>query len=380
MFQTSGLIAGIAKWSCALRIPTVRPLRPRMSTTGKSTRDRPTQRSCTACSSSPTKSGITTPAPTTKSTVSAPRTVKINRNSVDASRNASRRRPCSSSSVKTGTKAALRAASAKRLRTTFGTWKASVKAEKPALVPKKLDATISRTSPAIREKPVAMEKTTVLRAMARAGAGEGARAGPGGAASVLDTAARCYGPVPSDRPNPQTGIRRGQAHPSRYTPPSRHGQHPLAEEAHPARRARTAREPPLHVDREDLLPAAAGGAGERRPADRAGRAPAAGPDDRQGRQARRPAPQHGRAQEVPRRPSPARRRRGVARARRRGRRSGRSDPADRANRHRVLVELTLAAGGELELGQRLQRPAERGGLRGARLLDPTLGEPPAQLE
>jgi hypothetical protein len=41
-----------------------------------------------------------------------------------------------SSSVKTGTKAALSAESAKRLRTTFGTWKASVKAENAPLVAK----------------------------------------------------------------------------------------------------------------------------------------------------------------------------------------------------------------------------------------------------
>ena len=45
---------------------------------------------------------------------------------------ASRRLPCSSSSVKTGTNAALSAASANRLRTRFGTWKAIVNAENGA--------------------------------------------------------------------------------------------------------------------------------------------------------------------------------------------------------------------------------------------------------
>ena len=51
-------------------------------------------------------------------------------NSVEASRSASRLRcPARSSSVKTGTNAALSAASANRLRTRFGTWKAIVNAD-----------------------------------------------------------------------------------------------------------------------------------------------------------------------------------------------------------------------------------------------------------
>ena len=57
-------------------------------------------------------------------------TVRIRKNSVEASLNASLRFPCSSSSVKTGTKAALRAASANSERRTFGTWKAIVNALK----------------------------------------------------------------------------------------------------------------------------------------------------------------------------------------------------------------------------------------------------------
>ena len=56
--------------------------------------------------------------------------------SVLARRKASRRRPCSSSSVKTGTKAAEMAASANSERTRLGTWKAMVKAEKEPRVPK----------------------------------------------------------------------------------------------------------------------------------------------------------------------------------------------------------------------------------------------------
>jgi hypothetical protein len=93
-------------------------------------------RSSNGASWSPMKSGITTPAPTTNSTVIAPRTVTISSSSAEARRKASRRLPWTSSSVKTGTKAALSAESANRLRTTFGTWKASVKAENAPLVAK----------------------------------------------------------------------------------------------------------------------------------------------------------------------------------------------------------------------------------------------------
>jgi hypothetical protein len=52
----------------------------------------------------------------------------MRKNRVEARRKASLRRPCSSISVKTGTNAALSAASAKSERTTFGTWKAIVNA------------------------------------------------------------------------------------------------------------------------------------------------------------------------------------------------------------------------------------------------------------
>ena len=53
-----------------------------------------------------------------------------------ARRNASRRFCCSSCSVNTGTNAAWIAASANRLRTRFGTWKAIVNADIAALTPK----------------------------------------------------------------------------------------------------------------------------------------------------------------------------------------------------------------------------------------------------
>ncbi len=66
-------------------------------------------------------SGMITPAPTMKTPVSAPNTISSSQNSVEASLNASRRRPCWSSSVKTGTNAADNAAWANRLLTKFGT-------------------------------------------------------------------------------------------------------------------------------------------------------------------------------------------------------------------------------------------------------------------
>ncbi len=71
-----------------------------------------------------------------KTTVIAVSTVRISPNSAPASWNASLRRFVSSSSVKTGTKAALSAESANRLRIRFGTWNASVKADIGPLVPK----------------------------------------------------------------------------------------------------------------------------------------------------------------------------------------------------------------------------------------------------
>ena len=57
-------------------------------------------------------------------------------NSVEASRKASRRRPCWSRSVKTGTNAADSAACANRFATRFGTRFASVNAEAGPPVPK----------------------------------------------------------------------------------------------------------------------------------------------------------------------------------------------------------------------------------------------------
>ena len=62
-----------------------------------------------------------TPAARMKTAVIAPSAISMIQNSVEASRNASRLRPCWSSSVKTGTNAADSAALANRLLTRFGT-------------------------------------------------------------------------------------------------------------------------------------------------------------------------------------------------------------------------------------------------------------------
>ena len=84
----------------------------------------------------PVSGGITHGAIRMKTTVTAPSTTRISPNSAPASSNASLRLRCSSSSVKTGTNAALSAESATSARTRFGTWNAIVKAENGPEVPK----------------------------------------------------------------------------------------------------------------------------------------------------------------------------------------------------------------------------------------------------
>ena len=81
-------------------------------------------------------SGITTPAARMKNRLRKPSAAMMIISSVPASWKASRFLPFSSSSVKTGTNAALIAASANRPRTRFGTWKAIVNADAGPLVPK----------------------------------------------------------------------------------------------------------------------------------------------------------------------------------------------------------------------------------------------------
>src|SRR3954447_10742995 len=289
-FHTSGAIAGMAKCSYALRIPTTSPLRPRITTIGNSTRLRPIVSWSSSCvNASPVNSGITTPAARMKNAVIAPRIPRINTKSVLASWNASRLRSFSSSSVNTGTNAALSAASANSDRTRFGTWKAIVNAENAPEVPKYDDATISRTSPAMRDRPVAAEKIAVLRAMPRpagrevgGGCSGSSPEGPGAVGSTL-AGALSYGPP--------------RATPGAF---ARHGQHRLPEEADPPRPARAAGEPPLHVDDQDVLPPPGGRGRRRRRHQGRRRSPRPHRADRQGGQDGRPASQQRRAQEEPR--------------------------------------------------------------------------------
>ncbi len=81
-------------------------------------------------------SGMIELAKTMNSAVIAPSAARMISSSVEARRAASRLRPCSICSMKTGTNAADSAASANRLRTRLGTWKAIVNAENGPVVPK----------------------------------------------------------------------------------------------------------------------------------------------------------------------------------------------------------------------------------------------------
>ena len=117
----------------------------------------------------PVNSGMITPANTIPSAVNAPRTIRMIQNSVEASLNASRFRPCCSRSVNTGTNAADSAACANRFDIRFGIWDAIVNAEALTVVPKKLAATISRARPATREIAVANAKIAVLTLSRRRG-------------------------------------------------------------------------------------------------------------------------------------------------------------------------------------------------------------------
>ncbi len=98
--------------------------------------ERATVRSTSSPSYPGTSSGMITGASRIKAAVSAPRTSSTKNISVEARRKASRRSPRSSCSVKTGTKAAWMAASAKRLRIRFGAAKATVNADMAPETPK----------------------------------------------------------------------------------------------------------------------------------------------------------------------------------------------------------------------------------------------------
>ncbi len=80
--------------------------------------------------------GMIRPAKTMKKAVIAPSTMVTSSSMVEAMRKASLNLPCSICSVKIGTKAGCRAASAKSARIRFGTWKATVKADIGPEMPK----------------------------------------------------------------------------------------------------------------------------------------------------------------------------------------------------------------------------------------------------
>ena len=117
-------------------MPTTRPEIPSRIRIGKSTRESETVRSSVAPSKPGANTGTMTGARRMNSAVIRPRTSVTRKMSSDASRNASRRSPCSSFSVNTGTNAAWIAASANRLRTVFGIRKAIVNADICGLIPK----------------------------------------------------------------------------------------------------------------------------------------------------------------------------------------------------------------------------------------------------
>src|SRR5262249_55800507 len=127
----------------------------------------------------PVNSGTTRSATPSHSRVSAPSTIRISQNSVEATRNASRLRPLVSSSVNTGTNAADSGACENRLLNRLGTWEASVNADAAALVAKNAAWATSRPRPATREIAVANAKMAVLTAMRRWG-GSGGRGGTDG--------------------------------------------------------------------------------------------------------------------------------------------------------------------------------------------------------
>src|SRR5579871_553937 len=235
---------------------------PSRSTTGKSTCESPVVSASAPPSLVPTKIGITVPAARMKIAVIAPSAISMIQKTVDASRNASRLRPSCSSSLKTGTKAADSAAFANRLATRFGTWNASVNAEYAFVAPKKLAASTSRASPAIRENPVATEKIAVFRATWPCAGG-------------ASRPARTVGAVKAAIVRPRAA--RAAASPC-------HGQHRLPEEADRARRARTPRKPPLHVCDQDVLPPPRGRRRRGRRGQGRERAPHARLADRQGDQ------------------------------------------------------------------------------------------------
>ena len=152
------------------------------------------------------------------------------------------------------------AACENRLENRFGICEAIVNAEIAPLVPKKLACTTSRAEPGDarqrrrQREDGGVEPADDVRRLAAAGRR------PGGGWADPTRSVCC-------RSDHERAIVRAVAAVDAAAF-SRHGQHPLTEEADPARGARAAREPPLHVHDQDLLPPARGrrrrGPGRRR--------------------------------------------------------------------------------------------------------------------
>src|SRR5215218_8208382 len=234
-----------------------------------------------------------------KSAVRAVSPSSISHSMVDATRHARARSPRSSSSLNTGTNAAESAASATRARKKFGIWNATVNALIPSpCTPKRPLTTISRTSPAMRERPVASEKTAVDQANRRAWPASVAAAGE----SLTD--ARSPGWTRSPAAGALAHLR-GRARRSGATigaaanrrPPRVYAEHQAAEEARPHRGPRAAREPPLPVVRQDVYAPPARRSRERRRRARHRRARPARQASGPRGVAWRAAPQHRRPQE-----------------------------------------------------------------------------------
>jgi hypothetical protein len=137
-FQAMGARAGTLKCSKELSIPTITPERASRMTIGNISRARFTVSSVSSGDSSNPGaiSCMIGSVNSMKRSVSRLSASRMRKNRLDATWNASRLRPFSSSSVKTGTKAPWSAESAKNARTRLGTWKAMVNADMAPETPK----------------------------------------------------------------------------------------------------------------------------------------------------------------------------------------------------------------------------------------------------
>ena len=151
--------------------------------------------------------------------------------------------------------------------------------------------TISRASPAIRERPVATAKNAVFRPRRRSRWAPLSGCPPASAP-----------PVPCSGPGSGTSaaiVRRRRERENRVAAMFRHGKHRLTRKAHPAGGARAAGEPAVHLCREDVLPPPRGGRFRGRCRTRRRGAEDAQLADRPRRRAGRHAQEHRRAQEGP---------------------------------------------------------------------------------